>query len=118
MRETEAENESTNRATIQLNQLTAEAEASRGLLNSFLEGANQTWAGADVYDPDARILSPATVPQEASYPPRALLCCSPASPRWSWRLRSSRCWSCSTRPTMTRSTSSGPMACPSSVWCR
>ena len=70
MRETEAENES-NRATIQLNQLTAEAEASRGLLNSFLEGANQTWAGADVYDPDARILSPATVPQEASYPPRA-----------------------------------------------
>jgi capsular exopolysaccharide synthesis family protein len=71
--ESEAQNETTNRATIQLKQLTAEADAARGLLNSFLEGANQTWAGADVYDPDARVLSPATIPQRPSYPPQLLL---------------------------------------------
>ena len=102
-RETEAENESANRATIQLNQLTAEAEASRGLLNSFLEGANQTWAGADVYDPDARILSPATVPQEASYPPRARLLLTGVATVLAAAVVAVLF---STRPTMTRSTSS------------
>ncbi|MDI3307124.1 MAG: polysaccharide biosynthesis tyrosine autokinase [Acetobacteraceae bacterium] len=55
-------------AENQLAALEREAEASRSLLKAVLERSQQTVAQTAIEKPDARVLSPATVPNSPSFP--------------------------------------------------
>jgi len=55
-------------AEIQLAALEREAEASRSLLSAVLERSQQTVSQTAIEKPDARVLSPATVPGRPSFP--------------------------------------------------
>jgi polysaccharide biosynthesis transport protein len=71
--ELEGKSEAVSRATIQLRQLTSEANAARSVFDAFIEGFNRTSAEVGVSEPNARILSRAIPPLSPSYPPRTLL---------------------------------------------
>lgn len=59
-------------AEIQLAALEREAEASRSLLRAVLERSQQTVSQTAIEKPDARVLSPATVPLVPSFPKTSL----------------------------------------------
>jgi succinoglycan biosynthesis transport protein ExoP len=60
-------------AQVTLNAMQRDADAARGLLQSVLEGAQQTAQQTALETPDARIISFAVPPAEASFPRRGLL---------------------------------------------
>jgi capsular exopolysaccharide synthesis family protein len=57
-----------NDAQVQLHELQREADANRTLYEDFLNRFKQTTAQEDIQEPDARIISEATVPSAPSYP--------------------------------------------------
>ncbi|WP_308910410.1 GumC family protein [Pseudokordiimonas caeni] len=67
-----SENVEANRAFVQLREMEREAEASRVLLETFLTRFRETSNQEDLQQADARILSVATAPTEASFPRKGL----------------------------------------------
>lgn len=64
----------TSQAEIQLRQLEREAEANRSLYQTFLTRLKQTEEQLDLVRPDAKVVSPAAIPQEPSFPrPKAMI---------------------------------------------
>jgi capsular exopolysaccharide synthesis family protein len=59
-------------AEIQLAALEREAEAGRSLLRAVLERSQQTVSQTAIEKPDARILSPATLPGDPSFPKKSM----------------------------------------------
>jgi exopolysaccharide transport family protein len=64
-----------NQASVGLNTLEREAEANRLLLDKFMTAFMESSAQEDIDSqmPDARIISPAAIPEEPSFPKRMLL---------------------------------------------
>lgn len=63
----------TSQAEIQLRQLEREAEANRSLYQAFLTRLKQTEEQLDLVRPDAKVVSPAAVPQAPSFPKPKLM---------------------------------------------
>ncbi|MFC7541377.1 hypothetical protein ACFQU2_20560 [Siccirubricoccus deserti] len=84
LRSQEARVNQSQSAEIQVAALERDAEASRSLLRAVLERSQQTVSQTAIEKPDARVLSPATVPGSrvfrrcpcSSSPPPSLACCS------------------------------------------
>jgi capsular exopolysaccharide synthesis family protein len=68
LRSQEARVNQSQSAEIQVAALERDAEASRSLLRAVLERSQQTVAQTAIEKPDARVLSPATIPGEPSFP--------------------------------------------------
>lgn len=68
LREQEARLNATQGAEIRINALERETEAGRTLLRAVLERSQQTVSQTAIEKPDARVLSPATVPGVPSFP--------------------------------------------------
>ncbi|MBC4015287.1 GumC family protein [Siccirubricoccus deserti] len=68
LRSQEARVNQSQSAEIQVAALERDAEASRSLLRAVLERSQQTVSQTAIEKPDARVLSPATVPGEPSFP--------------------------------------------------
>lgn len=68
LRETEGRLNQTQGAEIRINALERETEAARSLLRAVLERSQSTVSQTAIEKPDARILSPATVPGSPSFP--------------------------------------------------
>lgn len=66
-------NMATNQAMIRLRELEREVDASRQLYEAFLTRAKQTSEQERIETPSARIIAPAIVPIEPSFPPRLLV---------------------------------------------
>ncbi|MGI9438060.1 MAG: GumC family protein [Geminicoccaceae bacterium] len=66
----EAKNRSAggNRASVQLRQLEREAEANRSLYETFLTRLKQTEQQQDILQPDAKVISTASIPLDPSFP--------------------------------------------------
>ena len=60
-------------AFIKLRDLEREAETTRTVYKSFLSRVKEMNEAERIYTPDARIISPATIPQEASWPKKLLI---------------------------------------------
>lgn len=73
LKSTEARVNQSQTAEIQVAALEREAEASRTLLRAVLERSQQTVAQTAIEKPDARILSPATIPAMPSFPKTMLM---------------------------------------------
>lgn len=73
LRNQEARVNQSQTAEIQIAALEREAEASRTLLRAVLERSQSTVAQTAIEKPDARILSPATMPQKPSFPKTMLM---------------------------------------------
>lgn len=62
-----------NETAVKLHELEREAEASRNLLRGFLERSREIEAQKDLHQADATVLSDASVPRSASFPPSMLI---------------------------------------------
>lgn len=60
-------------AYIKLRELEREAETTRVVYESFLSRVKEMNESESIYTPDARIISPATIPQQASWPKKSLI---------------------------------------------
>ncbi len=67
------ENVAVNRAQVQLRELEREAEANRVLLETFLARFKETTNQQDIQQADARIISRADVPVDASFPNKRMI---------------------------------------------
>ncbi len=65
--------QTTNSSLIELRELERDADASRKIYEAFLTRAKQTGEQERLETPAARILAPAEIPLNTSYPPRVLL---------------------------------------------
>ncbi|HUD53101.1 polysaccharide biosynthesis tyrosine autokinase [Parvibaculum sp.] len=63
----------TNEQSIKLRELEREAQASSTLFQNFLEGYKQTAAQQDFQQPDAWVISHASMPNKAAFPPTAAI---------------------------------------------
>lgn len=77
--EQEARMQRTQGAEIQINALERETEAARSLLRAVLERSQTTVSQTAIEKPDARILSPATVPGVPSFPKVSLFVAAAAA---------------------------------------
>jgi len=73
VRQAEAAAAEQGKAQVRLNALEREAEASRTLLQTFLQRMKQVGDQGDIQRPDARIIARATPPEDASHPQSALV---------------------------------------------
>lgn len=73
LRRTEADAADQSKAQVRLNALTREAEASRNLLQTFLQRARQAGDQQAIQKPDARIIAHAVPPETPSEPRRAVI---------------------------------------------
>lgn len=63
---------SSNKASVQLDQLIRERDANKALYESFLNRFKETSQNQDLQQADARIISKASIPLKASFPKKAL----------------------------------------------
>jgi len=63
----------TSQAEVELRQLEREADANRSLYQTFLTRLKQTEEQLDLVRPDAKVVSPAAIPQEPSFPKPKLM---------------------------------------------
>ncbi len=59
--------------SIELQALEREATVNGNLLEAMLNRAKETFGRAEIEQPDARLISPASMPERPSYPPKALI---------------------------------------------
>lgn len=79
LREQEARLNRTQGAEIRINALERETEAARSLLRAVLERSQSTVSQTAIEKPDARVLSPATVPGTPSFPKPVLFVAAAAA---------------------------------------
>ncbi len=73
LQQLKTENVAVNRAQVQLRELEREAEANRILLETFLARFKETTNQQDIQQADARIISRAEAPLDASFPKKKLI---------------------------------------------
>lgn len=73
LQQLKTENVAVNRAQVQLRELEREAEANRILLETFLARFKETTNQQDIQQADARIISRAEAPLDASFPKKRLI---------------------------------------------
>jgi len=67
------ESNSNDNARIKLRELTREAETTRAVYESFLSRIKEMNEAQQIYTPDARIISPAAIPEDPSWPKKRLI---------------------------------------------